>query len=91
MLRWAKQAQRLTCLRDLLPATLQAALQGSAIPGFSSHDAGRGLGTSAAPCMEFVALNNLSDNPGATRTVRSGSMMLFVAYWLDGMVIVDNS
>ena len=74
MLRWAKQAQRLTCLRDLLPATLQATLQGGATPGLSSCDNGRCFGSSAAPCMEFVALNNLSDNPGATRTVRTGTI-----------------
>jgi len=71
MLRWTKQAQRLTCLRDLLPATLQATLQGLTFstPCPSGRPEGHSFGTSSTPCMEFVALNNLSDNPGATRTV----------------------
>ncbi len=63
MLRWTKQAQSLTCLRDLLPATLQATLQGLAMHSPSDWQGAREFGTSAAPGAEFVALNNLADNP----------------------------
>jgi len=91
MLRWTKQAKRLTCLRDFLPSTLGATLQGLATqtqPAPSDWQERRGFGSSPTQCMEYVALNNLSDNPGATRTVRltplTPGLLLTVTRCTDG-------
>lgn len=44
----------------------------SALAAMASGSAGAALHTSAPVQQDFVSLNTLSDNPGATKKVRSG-------------------